>query len=98
MDPRRACWECSSSEDVTRPLFLPVHDDTATTTRGRCCSCSGLRSVLANKYLAVASGPAACALVLAMGDLGGHPAARNMLGVLAWVFLWWITDAVPPRY
>ncbi|CAN6211088.1 unnamed protein product [Urochloa humidicola] len=94
MDPRRACWECSSSEDVTRPLLLPVHDDVP--TRGRsCCSCSGLRSVLSNKYLAVASGPAACALVCAMGDLGGHPAARNMLGVLAWVFLWWITDAVP---
>ncbi|CAN6196400.1 unnamed protein product [Urochloa humidicola] len=93
MDPRRAIWE-SSSEDVTRPL-LPVHDDTAATTRGRCCSCSGLRSVLTNKYVAVASGPAACALICALGDLGGHPAARNMLGVLAWVFLWWITDAVP---
>ncbi|CAN6218138.1 unnamed protein product [Urochloa humidicola] len=93
MDPRRAIWE-SSSEDVTRPL-LPVHDDTAATTRGRCCSCSGLKAMLANKYVAVASGPAACALICALGDLGGHPAARNMLGVLAWVFLWWITDAVP---
>ncbi|RCV12215.1 hypothetical protein SEVIR_2G262500v4 [Setaria viridis] len=89
MDPRRACWE-SSSEDVTRAL-LPVHDDRP--TRGR--SCAGLRAMLANKYLAVASGPAACALICALGDLGGHPAARNMLGVLAWVFLWWITDAVP---
>ncbi|CAN6174773.1 unnamed protein product [Urochloa humidicola] len=91
MDPRRAIWE-SSSEDVTRPL-LPVHDDTP--TRGRCCSCSGLKAMLANKYVAVASGPAACALICALGDLGGHPVARNMLGVLAWVFLWWITDAVP---
>ncbi|CAL5073678.1 unnamed protein product [Urochloa decumbens] len=94
MDPRRAIWECSSSEDVTRPLLLPVHDGMPSTTRGRSC-CSALGSVLANKYLAVASGPAACALVCALGDLGGHPAARNMLGVLAWVFLWWITDAVP---
>jgi solute carrier family 13 (sodium-dependent dicarboxylate transporter), member 2/3/5 len=85
MDPRRACWE-SSSEDVTRPL-LPVHEDRLA---GRSCC-----SVLANRYLAVASGPAACALICALGDLGGHPAARNMLGVLAWVFLWWITDAVP---
>jgi sodium-dependent dicarboxylate transporter 2/3/5 len=51
--------------------------------------------VLASKYLAAASGPAACALICALVDLGGHPAARNMLGVLAWVFLWWITDAVP---
>ncbi|XP_062199589.1 tonoplast dicarboxylate transporter-like [Phragmites australis] len=88
MDPRRACWE-SSSEDVTRPL-LPVQEDGPT---GR--SCSPLKSVLANKYLAVASGPLACAVICTLGDLGGHPAARNMLGVLAWVFLWWITDAVP---
>ncbi|CAN6196399.1 unnamed protein product [Urochloa humidicola] len=91
MDPRRACWECSSSEDVTRPL-LPVQEDRP--MRGRSC-CSALGSVLENKYVAVASGPAACALICALGDLGGHPAARNMLGVLAWVFLWWITDAVP---
>lgn len=91
MDPRRACWE-SSTEDVTRPL-LPVHDDS--TPAGR-CSCSGLGSLLTtNKYLAVASGPLACAVICALGDFGGHPAARNMLGVLAWVFLWWITDAVP---
>ena len=89
MDPRRACWE-SSSEDVTRAL-LPVHDDRP--TRARCCS--GLGAVLAGRYLAVASGPAACALICGLVDLGGHPAARNMLGVLAWVFLWWITDAVP---
>ena len=96
MDPRRACWE-SSTEDVTRPLLLPVHDDRRPAGAGRRW-CSALRSsVLANKYLAVASGPLACALISALrvGDLGGHPAARNMLGVLAWVFLWWITDAVP---
>nr|CAB3457402.1 unnamed protein product [Digitaria exilis] len=91
MDPRRACWEESSSDDVTRPL-LPVHEDQPTGRRG---CCSALRPVLANTYLAVASGPLACALICALGDLGGHPAARNMLGVLAWVFLWWITDAVP---
>jgi sodium-dependent dicarboxylate transporter 2/3/5 len=93
MDPRRACWE-SSTEDVTRPL-LPVHDDDRRPA-GAGRSCSALWSVLANKYLAVASGPLACALLCVLGgDLGGHPAARNMLGVLAWVFLWWITDAVP---
>ncbi|WVZ65358.1 hypothetical protein U9M48_014735 [Paspalum notatum var. saurae] len=92
MDPRRGCWE-SSSEDVTRPL-LPVNDEgIGPATRAR--SCPGLAALLANKYLAVASGPVACALICALVDLGGHRDARNMLGVLAWVFLWWITDAVP---
>jgi solute carrier family 13 (sodium-dependent dicarboxylate transporter), member 2/3/5 len=85
MDPPRAFWE-TSSEDLSRPL-LPVHELGATT--------QGLRALLASKYLAVASGPLACALICGLVDLGGRPAARNMLGVLAWVFLWWITDAVP---
>ncbi|KAM0854244.1 hypothetical protein ACQ4PT_050546 [Festuca glaucescens] len=90
MDPRcSGHWE-SSSEDVTQPL-LPLHDDGA-----RSSSCSPLRSALANKYLSIAAGPLAAALICALVDLGaGHTAARNMLGVLAWVFIWWITDAVP---
>lgn len=28
-------------------------------------------------------------------DLGGRTSSRNMLAVLSWVFLWWITEAVP---
>jgi sodium-dependent dicarboxylate transporter 2/3/5 len=74
---------------------LPTHDEDRPATTGELSSWSGLRTLLASKYLAVASGPVACALICALVDLGGHPAARNMLGVLAWVFLWWITDAVP---
>nr|CAB3453761.1 unnamed protein product [Digitaria exilis] len=95
MDPQRGYWE-SSSEDVTRALLLPVHDDDDMPARRRSRCCSGLGAMLSNKYLAVASGPAACALICATVSLGAHAAAaRNMLGVLAWVFLWWITDAVP---
>lgn len=92
MDPRRSHWESSSSEDVTRPL-LPLHDDDGGGER----SCSPLiKSLRANKYLAIAAGPLAAALICAAADLGaGHAAARNMLAVLAWVFLWWLTDAVP---
>jgi sodium-dependent dicarboxylate transporter 2/3/5 len=88
MDPRcSGQWESSSSDDVTRPL-LPLHDDDGAR--------SPLRSVLANKYLSIAAGPLAAALICALVDLGaGHKAARNMVGVLAWVFIWWITDAVP---
>uniref|UniRef100_A0A0D9XF13 Citrate transporter-like domain-containing protein n=1 Tax=Leersia perrieri TaxID=77586 RepID=A0A0D9XF13_9ORYZ len=94
MDPRRSHWE-SSSEDVTRPL-LPLHDDDDSTASRRRRSCAVVRSLLGNKYVAVASGPAACAAICALVDLGdGHRAARNMVGVLAWVFLWWMTDAVP---
>ncbi|VAI86181.1 unnamed protein product [Triticum turgidum subsp. durum] len=82
----------SSSEDAGTSLLLPVHRDDATTTAS-----SRLRALLAHKYPAIASGPVACAAICALVDLGGaHGAApRNMLGVLAWVFLWWATDAVP---
>jgi solute carrier family 13 (sodium-dependent dicarboxylate transporter), member 2/3/5 len=73
-----------SSEDVMSRPLLPVHEPGP----GRWRSC-------ANEYLPVASGPLACALICGLLDLGGRAAARNMLGVLAWVFLWWITDAVP---
>lgn len=95
MDPRLSGrWE-SSSEDVTRSL-LPLHDITADGGARR-SSCSPLvASLLANRYLPIAAGPLAAALICALVDLGpGHAAARNMLGVLAWVFIWWITDAVP---
>ncbi|VAI33694.1 unnamed protein product [Triticum turgidum subsp. durum] len=95
MDPRcGGHWE-SSSEDVTRSL-LPLHDITTDGGAHR-SSCSPLvASLLANRYLSIAAGPLAAALICALVDLGpGHAAARNMLGVLAWVFIWWITDAVP---
>ncbi|XP_037434926.1 tonoplast dicarboxylate transporter-like [Triticum dicoccoides] len=95
MDPRcGGHWE-SSSEDVTRSL-LPLHDITADGDARR-SSCPPLvASLIANGYLSIAAGPLAAALIWALVDLGPeHAAARNMLGVLAWVFIWWITDAVP---
>ncbi|PAN36097.1 hypothetical protein PAHAL_6G257100 [Panicum hallii] len=82
----------SSSEDVEAPLLaLPADDG-----RERPPAAAWARPLLAHGYPAVASGPAACAAVCALVDLGGaHRGARNMLAVLAWVFLWWVTGAVP---
>ncbi|KAK1606268.1 hypothetical protein QYE76_029941 [Lolium multiflorum] len=83
-------------DDTETPLLLPVHRDEAATTAagGRRQASPLLKALLAHRYPAIASGPAACAAVCALVDLGGT-APRNMLGVLAWVFLWWVTDAVP---
>ncbi|XP_062196605.1 tonoplast dicarboxylate transporter-like [Phragmites australis] len=82
----------SSSEDVEAPLLLHARDGA---TERSAAAAARVRALLAHGYLAVASGPAACAAVCALVDLGGHREARNMLGVLAWVFLWWVTGAVP---
>ncbi|KAL6661224.1 hypothetical protein ACP70R_000608 [Stipagrostis hirtigluma subsp. patula] len=82
----------SSSEDVEAPLLLlpPAAREGAKERAER-----RVRALLAHRYPAVAAGPAACAAVCALVDLGGRREARNMLGVLAWVFIWWVTGAVP---
>lgn len=82
----------SSSEDAEMPLLLPVRNG----GNGE-RPASRLKALFAHKYPAIAAGPAACAAVCALVDLGGpqHRTARNMLGVLVWVFLWWVTGAVP---
>jgi len=78
----------SSADDVEAPLLLGAGDGER--------PAAWVRALLAHGYPAVASGPAACAAVCALVDLGGaHRGARNMLAVLAWVFLWWVTGAVP---
>jgi sodium-dependent dicarboxylate transporter 2/3/5 len=95
MDKHGSFGGSSPEEDDTEtPLLLPVHRDEAASTAGRRPASPLLKALLAHRYPAIASGPATCAAVCALVDLGG-PAPRNMLGVLAWVFLWWVTDAVP---
>lgn len=54
-----------------------------------------LRSLLTAKSLAIISGPLSCFLIFFFVKLDGHPLSRNMLAVLAWIFLWWLTEAVP---
>ncbi|XP_066330827.1 tonoplast dicarboxylate transporter-like [Miscanthus floridulus] len=99
---KRGSFGGSSSEDVEAPLLPPppARDDKAKERP----SSSWVRALLAHRYPAVASGPAAAAAVGALVDLGvgaggahahAHRKARNMLAVLAWVFLWWVTGAVP---
>ncbi|KAG8047730.1 hypothetical protein GUJ93_ZPchr0008g13196 [Zizania palustris] len=86
----------NSSEDVEAPLLLPPARSGVKSDRPAAAAASGVRGLIAHKYPAIAAGPLACAAVCALVDLGpGHGEARNMLGVLAWVFLWWVTGAVP---
>ncbi|GLJ18755.1 hypothetical protein SUGI_0334940 [Cryptomeria japonica] len=48
---------------------------------------------LTRRNVAVVSGPVACVLVLRFADMGDKSGA--MLGALCWIFIWWMTEAVP---
>lgn len=43
----------------------------------------------------IALGPLLCAATCLCVRLDGPASSRNMLGVLAWMFAWWLTEAVP---
>ncbi|KAJ0583019.1 putative solute carrier family 13 [Helianthus annuus] len=73
----------NSSSSPSSPL-LPLHESSTS-------SSSTLKSVLTVKNLFILSGPLLCSLICLFVKLDGG----NMLGVLAWVFVWWLTEAVP---
>ncbi|XP_026656101.1 tonoplast dicarboxylate transporter-like isoform X1 [Phoenix dactylifera] len=53
------------------------------------------KSVLPTNYLFILLGPLACTFLCLFVDLHDHGSSRNMLAVLSWVFIWWLTEAVP---
>eukprot|EP00262_Sarcandra_glabra_P018443 TRINITY_DN661_c0_g2_i1.p1 TRINITY_DN661_c0_g2~~TRINITY_DN661_c0_g2_i1.p1 ORF type:complete len:555 (+),score=44.31 TRINITY_DN661_c0_g2_i1:65-1666(+) len=54
-----------------------------------------LKSIFNLKNLFVLLGPLVCMIICLFVDINGQNSCRNMLGVLCWVFLWWLTEAVP---
>ena len=58
---------------------------------------STVKSIFNLKNLYVLLGPVLCAGVCYFVKLDGASGvgSRNMLGVLMWVFTWWLTEAVP---
>lgn len=78
----------AGSDDPKAPL-LPVQSPSGSSPS------SHLKSLLTSNHLSIASGPIACMLIFFFVDLNGQHSSRNMLAVLSWVFLWWLTKAVP---
>ncbi|KAK9935898.1 hypothetical protein M0R45_012771 [Rubus argutus] len=74
------------SDDPKTPL-LPLHDQTHRS--------HSFHSVLTLKNLYVVLGPLLCGLICVFVKVDGPVSSRNMLAVLAWVFAWWLTEAVP---
>lgn len=78
--------------------LLPVQAPATAPAPARLRAClAGVKLIITANGLAIVSGPLACMLACLYADVGGpKPRESNkMLGVLAWIFLWWLTDAIP---
>ncbi|KAH7572628.1 hypothetical protein JRO89_XS04G0283200 [Xanthoceras sorbifolium] len=87
------------SDDPKSPL-LPVHDQMiqiqqSPTPPSSYSHNSLLKSILTPSNFYIILGPLLCGLTCLSVKVDGPATSRNMLGVLAWVFEWWITEAVP---
>ncbi|KAJ9180841.1 hypothetical protein P3X46_009039 [Hevea brasiliensis] len=79
--------------DESKIPLLPVHDQTI---QRRSSSHSSLKDSLltpANFYILL--GPLLCAIICLLVKLDAPVNSRNMLAILAWMFSWWLTEAVP---
>ncbi|CAH8384217.1 unnamed protein product [Eruca vesicaria subsp. sativa] len=87
----------ADSDKLKSPLLPVVHNEEPheqQQTVGQ-----HLQTIFTPKNCYIALGPLLCAVVCLCVRLGGDDttttAARNMLGVLVWMFAWWLTEAVP---
>ncbi|XP_015878550.3 tonoplast dicarboxylate transporter [Ziziphus jujuba] len=85
----------TSDEDPKIPLLPVHHEDQIQRSQG---FGSSLISIWTPKNAFILLGPLLCAVICVCVKLDDGPSSstsRNMLGVLAWIFSWWITEAVP---
>ncbi|KAG6641869.1 hypothetical protein I3843_09G101900 [Carya illinoinensis] len=80
----------SISDDPKNPL-LPINDEIQ---RGQSFR-STLTSIFTPKNFFIILGPLLAAIICLCVKLDGPVAGRNMVAILAWVFAWWLTGAVP---
>lgn len=78
--------------DDRRTPLLPLHDPIH---QRQSSLRSTIKSIFTLKNLFILLGPLLCTIVCLCVQLDGPTTSRNMLGVLAWVFAWWLTEAVP---
>ncbi|XVF87857.1 hypothetical protein PTKIN_Ptkin18bG0154500 [Pterospermum kingtungense] len=78
------------SDDPKTPL-LPVNDPIEPLPS----TPFSLKFLITLKNFYVLSGPLLCAIIFLFVRFDGPVTSRNMLAVLAWVFAWWLTEAVP---
>ncbi|KAE8714880.1 Tonoplast dicarboxylate transporter [Hibiscus syriacus] len=80
-----------NSDYPITPLLLPIDDPVEPSSS----SPFPLKSLVTPKTFYVLLGPILCAIICLFVKFDGPVTSRNMLAVLAWVFSWWLTEAVP---
>ncbi|GMN36531.1 hypothetical protein TIFTF001_006071 [Ficus carica] len=79
-----------STSDETKTPLLPLSEPNNV---GRSES---FRSVVFTRNNAfIVLGPLLCTMICLWVKFEGPVSSRNMLGVMAWMFAWWLTEAVP---
>lgn len=69
------------------PVYEPIHRSYSFN--------SSIRSIFTLKNFFILLGPLLCAVICVSAKFDAPASSRNMLGVLAWMFSWWITEPVP---
>ncbi|KAF5728539.1 tonoplast dicarboxylate transporter [Tripterygium wilfordii] len=87
-----------SVHDDTKTPLLPIHDQIIQRSPSSTSSSrpSLITSLFTPNNMYILLGPLLCAVICLCVKLEGAPTtSRNMLAVLAWVFAWWVTEAIP---
>ena len=79
-----------STSDETKAPLLPLSEPSNV---GRSESFRSLVFTRNNAFIVL--GPLLCTMICLWVKLEGPASSRNMLGVMAWMFAWWLTEAVP---
>lgn len=79
-----------STSDETKAPLLPLSEPSNV---GRSESFRSLVFTRNNAFIVL--GPLLCTMICLWVKLEAPASSRNMLGVMAWMFAWWLTEAVP---
>lgn len=78
-----------TTDDIKTPL-LPININ-----GNEEVSTSLILSLATPNTLFILLGPLLCGVICLFVKVGELDSSRNMLGVLVWIFTWWLTQAVP---
>lgn len=83
-----------ASDGLKSPLILPLHQPNQATTYTNTTHFT-IKSIFTLKTFYVILGPLLSLIICFFVKLDAPVTSQKMLAVIAWVFAWWVTEAVP---